>query len=126
MEKQIQLKEILIHWAEGSTAKYDKFPQIYKTYEEANKALLPVLVDAMEDDCYNKVKYTAFFEDGETYQGRLDISSREDNPAECTNVIGKSITNYLNFSIKEDNIYFKLDEISRKEAIDFLNNYNLK
>jgi hypothetical protein len=42
MNKQIEVKEILIHWAEGKTANYDKFPKAYPIFEAVNKALIPV------------------------------------------------------------------------------------
>ena len=36
-KQQIEVKEILIHWAEGSTDKYDKFPKAYASFEAVNK-----------------------------------------------------------------------------------------
>lgn len=122
---KINLKEITIHWAEGKTSNYDKFPKTYTSYADVNKALLPVLADAKEVDCYNKVKYTAIFEDGEKYEGRLDISTREDNPEICDNVIGKAINSYLNCILKEENIHYKLDEEGKKSVTKFLTTYDL-
>lgn len=114
-KQQIEVKEILIHWAEGSTDKYDKFPKAYASFEAVNKALIPVYEDSLEfDGGYNKVKFTATFQDGETYEGRLDICEREDNPIKTGNVIGEHINNYLSF----------LDNPS-EEATNFLNTYKL-
>ena len=117
MNKQIEVKEILIHWAEGSTDKYDKFPKAYASFEEVNKALIPVYEDAREfDGGYNKVKFTATFQDGETYSGRLDICEREDNPMNTANLIGSHIYNYLNWLVSNE---------SSEEATNFLNTYKL-
>jgi hypothetical protein len=115
MNKQIEVKEILIHWAEGKTANYDKFPKAYASFEEVNNALIPIYEDSLEfDGGYNKVKFTATFQDGETYEGRLDICEKEDNPIKSKNVIGEHIYNYLSF----------LDNPS-EDATNFLTNYKL-
>jgi len=118
MKNQIELKEILIHWAEGANSKYDKFPKAYNSYEEANKALIPIYHDAAEfDGCYNKVKFTATFQDGEPYEGRLEVCKKYDNPMISKNVFGEHIEKFLNYLVKNN---------SNEEAANFLNNYNLK
>lgn len=117
-KQQIEVKEILIHWAEGSTDKYDKFPKAYASFEAVNKALIPVYEDSLEfDGGYNKVKFTATFQDGETYEGRLDISNKtHHNPIKTPNIIGSHIYNYLNWLVSNQ---------SSEEATNFLNTYKL-
>jgi hypothetical protein len=117
MNKQIEVKEILIHWAEGKTANYDKFPKAYPSFEAVNKALIPVYEDSLEfDGGYNKVKFTATFKDGETYEGRLDICEKEDNPMRTGNVIGNHIHTYLTWLVNNE---------SSEEATSFLTKYKL-
>ena len=118
MNKQkIEVKEILIHWAEGSTDKYDKFPKAYASFEAVNKALIPVYEDSREfDGGYNKVKFTATFQDGDIWEGRLYICEKEDNPMRTGNVIGEHIHNYLTHLAKNE---------SSEGAENYLNTYKL-
>lgn len=110
---KINLKEITIHWAEGKNQNYDKFPKTYVSYAEVNEALKPIYKDFAEiGEGYNKVKFSLLFEDGETYEGRLCVCEKEDNPTKNTNVIGDHITKFLN-------------NIDENESIDFINNYKL-
>lgn len=119
---KVKMKDVLIHWAEGNTSKYDKFPKRYKTFAAANKAVIPVYKSIMDEikryggGGYNKVKFTVTFQDGEQYEGRLDVSPREDNPTTTTNVIGKHIKEYLQYYIEKEN---------SKEAAEFLEKYSL-
>ena len=121
---KVKVKEILIHWAEGDNSKYDKFPKTYKTWEAANKAVIPVYEDYAKDDYggYNKVKFTVTFEDGENYDGRLDVSTREDNPTKTHNVIGQHIKDYLDYQLSEKS---RTSEANKKEIIEWLEKYDL-
>ena len=121
---KVKVKEILIHWAEGDNSKYDKFPKTYKTWEAANKAIIPVYEDYAKDDYggYNKVKFTVTFEDGENYDGRLDVSTREDNPTKTHNVIGQHIKYYLDYQLSEKS---RTSEANKKEIIEWLEKYDL-
>ena len=113
---KIKMKDVLIHWAEGNTSKYDKFPKKYKTFAAANKAIIPVYRDVVQSDGgYNKVKFTVTFQDGEQYEGRLDVSPNEDNPITTTNVIGKHMKEVLKYYAEKQN---------SKEAAEFLEKYS--
>ena len=123
---KIALKEIVIHWAEGDNSKYPKFPQKYTSWSEANdRAIRPVYADYLESggEGYNKVKYTVYWQDGEDYQGRLDVSKNEDNPTTTRNVIGKAIVDYLTWGISNEKSTW--GESEKKEAKEFLANYDL-
>jgi hypothetical protein len=120
--KKIKLKEIKIHWAEGDNSKYDKFPKMYSTWSKANEAIIPVLKDNKYDGGYNKVKFTAFYEDGETYDGRLDVSEEEDNPTKTHNVIGQHIKDFLDYQLSEKS---KSSAESKKEIKEWLEKYDL-
>jgi hypothetical protein len=118
---KIKVKNIIIHWAEGDTSKYDKFPKTYKTFSAAHKAIIPVYRSLMDEikkyggGGYNKVKFTVNYQNGEQYEGRLDVSPKEDNPTTNTNIIGKHMKEVLNYYAGKND----------KEAIDFLKNYSL-
>ena len=119
---KINVKEITIHWAEGGNQKYDKFPKTYSSYAEVNKALKPIYEDFDEiGEGYNKVKFSLIFEDGETYEGRLYVCQKEDNPTTNENVIGDHITKFLNNIIKNN----ENEKIDRITANNFINNYQL-
>ena len=110
MEK-VKIKEVTIHWAEGDNSNYDKFPKTYETLEKANKAIIPIYEDVIKDNGgYNKVKYTILFEDNETYEGRLEVCEKYDNPTKTENVIGKHIEDFLSYNYPNET---------------FLNNYEV-
>jgi hypothetical protein len=120
---KIPMKSIKIYWAEGDNSKYDKFPKEYKSWEEANDALMPILEDFKNSGGggYNKVKFGVFFEDGETYdQARLDINQKEDNP-ESGNAIGHHIYDYITEMLKQE----KLNKQTRDELESFISKYDL-
>jgi thiol-disulfide isomerase/thioredoxin len=121
---KVKLKEILIHWAEGDNSKYDKFPKKYKTWEAANKAIIPVYEDYAEEGGggYNKVKFTVTFDDNENYDGRLDVSTKEDNPTKTHNVIGQHIKDYLDYQLSEKS---RTSEAVKKEILEWLEKYDL-
>lgn len=124
---KIALKKITIHWAEGDNSKYPKFPQTYTSWSEANnRAIRPVFADIIQSggEGYNKVKFTVEWEDGENYEGRLDVSKKEDNPTTTNNVIGKHIKDFLNWIIKNESTNNVTDS-EVKEAKDVLENYDL-
>lgn len=118
---KIKLKAITIHWAEGDNSKYDKFPQSYSSYVATNKALIPIYEDILSSGYggYNKVRFTLLFEDNETYEGKLFISDKVDNPTLTDNVIGEHIKDHLNWVIEEDAI------ADTTEVKNLLNKYSL-
>ncbi len=120
--KKIKLKEIKIHWAEGDNSKYDKFPKMYSTWSKSNDAIIPILKDNKSGFGYNKVKFTVFYEDGETYDGRLDVSETEDNPTKTHNVIGQHIKDFLDYELSEKS---KSSAESKKEVKEWLEKYDL-
>jgi hypothetical protein len=116
---KIKLKEIIILWAEGDQSKYPTFPAKYKTWESANNGVKPML--EKEIGGYNKVKFEVHWEDGDTYEGRLDVSEREDNPYATSNVFGKHIYDYITYLINDG----KLTDQEKQEYQDFLQKYDL-
>lgn len=123
-ESKVPLKSLTIHWAEGDNSKYDKFPKEYKTWSAANNAVIPVYKDFAEDGGggYNKVKFTALFEDGETYQGRLDVNEKEDNPTLTDSVFGLHIKQTLDYDLSDKS---STSEQGKKAAREFLEKYDL-
>jgi hypothetical protein len=119
VDGKIALKEIIILWAEGDQSKYPTFPAKYKTWKDANEGVKPMLEKGIGG--YNKVKFEIHWVDGETYEGRLDVSEREDNPYNTINVFGKHIFDYIIFSKMNG----KLTEKEKQEYSDFLDKYDL-
>lgn len=122
---KIKMDRITIHWAEGDNSKYDKFPKSYSTWAAANKAVVPVYRDVVKNNGgYNKVKFTVYYKDGETYEGRLDVSPKEDNPTTTTNIFGKHIKDFAKFAMSPKGS-FTYSEKDKKEIRDFVNKYEL-
>jgi hypothetical protein len=119
VDGKIALKEVIILWAEGDQSKYPTFPAKYKTWESANNGVKPML--EKEIGGYNKVKFEIHWEDGDTYEGRLDVSEREDNPYATSNVFGKHIYDYITYLINDG----KLTDKEKQEYQDFLQKYDL-
>lgn len=120
VKETIKLKGLTIHWAEGDESKYDKFPKTYTSWSNANKAVFPIYADN-DGPGYNKVKFTAEFQNGEVYEGRLDVCEKEDNPFKG-NVFGNHIKDYLDYLL---NKCTRTSEESKKDIREFLNKYDL-
>lgn len=120
--EKVKLSKIKILWAEGDNSKYDKFPKQYSSWELANKAVIPVYNDTLGDEGYNKLKFEVTFKDGETYDGRLDVSEKEDNPTKTNNVIGKHIKEYLDYLSSEKS---SSSEKEKEEIKEWLEKYDL-
>jgi hypothetical protein len=122
---KVKVDRITIQWAEGNNSKYDKFPKSYSSFAEANKAVVPVYKDVVKNNGgYNKVKFVIYYKDGETYEGRLDVSPIEDNPTTTTNVFGLHIRDFAKFVNSPKGGYTFTDK-DKKEINDFIKNYEL-
>jgi hypothetical protein len=121
-KEKVGVSKIKILWAEGDNSKFDKFPKDYSSWALANKAIIPVYKDTIGDEGYNKVKFSVIFKDGETYDGRLDVSEREDNPIKSNNVIGQHIKDYLDYMSSEKSVS---SEDDKKEIKEWLEKYDL-
>lgn len=121
-EEKVGVSKIKILWAEGDNSKFDKFPKNYSSWALANKAIIPVYEDTIGNEGYNKVKFSVIFKDGETYDGRLDVSEREDNPIKSNNVIGQHIKDYLDYMASEKSVS---SEDDKKEIKEWLEKYDL-
>ena len=119
-KKPNTLKHIEILWAEGDNSKYDKFPKKYTSWNLANKAVIPILDP---EPGYNKVSFIVVWQDGETYEGRLDVSITEDNPTLTKNVFGQHIYDTLMYDITHPADWIKPSLV--KEYKEFLKNYDL-
>lgn len=120
--KKIKLKDIEILWAEGRTSNYDEFPKKYKSWKAANDAIKPIAKDNGSSGGYNKTKFVVTFADGETYEGRLDVTmGAEDNPFNTSNVVGQHIKDFLMYQIHNDD-----SPIAPKNEIqEWLDTYDL-
>ncbi len=57
--------------------------KIYNSLEDANQLLAQISREERGKIGYCKVKYTATFEDGETYSGRIDVQGPETDFNPC-------------------------------------------
>jgi hypothetical protein len=119
----VKVKTITILWAEGNQSNYPKFPQSYKTWKEANDIVKKIFDDFSESggEGYNKAKFQIKWEDGEDYEGRLDVSEKEDNPYKSSNVIGVHVRDWLTYLLSEP----KTSNEDKQEIMDFLAKYDL-
>lgn len=119
----VKVKSITILWAEGNQSNYPKFPQSYKTWKEANDVVKKIYDDFSESEGegYNKAKFQIKWEDGEDYEGRLDVSEKEDNPYKSNNVIGEHVRDWLTYLMSEP----KTSNEDKQEIMDFLAKYDL-
>jgi hypothetical protein len=79
MEKtnKIRVEEITLRRAEGRIGKDSFDPTTVKTYEDADALLRRWAETAPSGGGYHKTDFRVLFEDGETYEGRYDLT-RED------------------------------------------------
>jgi hypothetical protein len=122
---KVKLKDIEILWAEGNQSNYDKFPKKYSSWKAANDAVRPIASDAAKYEGYNKVKFVVTFEDGETYEGRLDVASKVDNPniePYVGNVFGVHIKEWLDYLLSDES---GQSEAEKQEVREWLAKYDL-
>ncbi len=118
---KVKMKEILIHWAEGLSSLADKIKgKKFTSWKDATLAVIPFMPEP--DEGYNKVKFTVTFEDGEEYQGRLDLSHTEDNALTTDNIFGKHIKDVLDYELSEKS---KSAESTKKEVKEWLEKYDI-
>lgn len=117
---KIKLKSIKISGTEGYTNITDKIEKVeYKTWESANNAFKQLMIQDGEEIGGYKTKATVTFEDGETYEARMYLSKKEDDPFATTNVVGKHIHEFLTWMIENDK------SIDKAEMQSFLDTYDL-
>jgi len=121
---KVKVKDIEIVWSEGDQSKFDKFPKKYKTWKDANDAIKPIALDNKGYQGYNKVKFIVTFENGETYEGRLDVTyDRYDSPFNTDNVVGQHIKEFLNYEL--DGEHSQATDETKKEIEEWLDKYDL-
>jgi hypothetical protein len=76
----VKITQIEIHWTESNLCPDGR---IYNSLEEANRLLAQISREERGKGGYCKVKYTATFEDGETYSGRIDVQGPENDFIPC-------------------------------------------
>lgn len=119
----VKIKKITIVWSEGDQSKLPDFPKSYTTWKAANDDVKIIYDDFAKTDAggYNKVKFQLEWADGEDYEGRLDVSEKEDNPYKTDNVIGVHVADYLKYLLEQP----KTSNDDKLEIMDFLQRYDL-
>ena len=104
MSNKVKTTKVEILWAEGLIEYADKFPMTFDNCTEASRFLMAQ--DHFPAEGYDKHKFIVTFEDGETYEGRLDCQSelRDCNIAEhirgFCHYYGKENKEYAEFANK--------------------------
>lgn len=109
---------IIIHWAEGV--------QIYETeskfgsFKSAHAAALNIYQQNKDchDVCYIKLKFSIVYSDGEIYEGRLDMSPREDDPTKTDNIFKTHCMGYINWNIENNHIYGIDEAVYNTESVN--------
>ncbi len=70
----MNITSIKINWSESNEIRDG---HVFPSLEEANRFLWRVALKEKGKIGYCKVSYTATFEDGEEYQGRIDVSEND-------------------------------------------------
>lgn len=121
---KIGVSKVVIKWSEmGGVPDNKTFTSIDQANQFLKRAFQREYGSRGEkfDGGYDKTKFMIYFEDGEEYEGRLDISLREDNPLKA-NLIQNHIKSFLNYYLTKDPTRTQKD---REEIKQFLNTYKL-
>lgn len=99
------LNYVMIHWHEGVQAIENDAK--FSSFKAANDAIRKIYdqhgMEWSNDIGYNKLKFSIHFTDGEVYEGRLDLSPREDDPFSTDNIFAKHCVEFLEWQIKNNN-----------------------
>lgn len=121
-KKKIPVKEVIIHWREGSISSWEKYPMKFKSIKEANRFIMNnAYRDGPKSGGYNKHKFTVIWEDGEDFQGRMDVKYPTESDPDL--YIGKHIKDFLIYMLN------KADDTTQKEKDEirmFLSKYDLE
>lgn len=88
LPQPIQMKQIKIVWHEG-TGDFDGFTT--NSWSEFNETLEQIAAQHGSDYGYSKTKFELTWQDGEVYEGRLDVNTKSDKN------VGQHILEHLNF-----------------------------
>ena len=120
MMAKIKAKKVVINWKEGTVPK-GAYPMTFKSIREANKQILRNSGDAPKSGGYDKHSFTIFWDDGETYQGRLDVKHPSQPNADLS--IGRHVKEWIEYGMS-DRSGASAEE--KKEYKDYLEKYDLE
>lgn len=89
---KIKAKHIIIDRAEGLTTECG--PRKTFNFASANACLRRMAETAPKGGCYDKTDFKIVYEDGEEYEGRIDLQHPSYKPVET---IGKHVTDFARF-----------------------------
>lgn len=124
---RIQMQKVVILWSEGLAEEDIEFT----SWQAVNDTLWQIALDNDKDGytgCYAKTKFRLTWADGETYEGRLDVNTKEDYD------LGQHILDHLNFYgglhcpahwNEEEYQRFIHNDNNPQEYIDYLNKYEI-
>lgn len=95
-----QLKKITILWHEGNQATGIPNNTELPSFAEAQKAIMGIYQHNpgnLPDMGYDKLKFILEWQDGESYEGRLDMCQDDDNPFDHDNLIAWHCLRFLNY-----------------------------
>jgi len=109
---EMKITQITIHWTESNQVAENT---VFKSLEEANQVLRRIARDERSKIGYCKVSYSALFEDGEEYTGRIDVT---ENEGHC---FLEAMRNYVSFYLGKKNPHWMTAEQYQeviKDAVD--------
>ena len=125
---KVQLKEIKIIWSENVSFD-DRQSNPFKSFEEFNNLVISEQNNLPSNGAYDKTKYSIVWEDGQTYDGRLDLQN-DNTPGFRLDQsrVNLAPVNYLNYIIDnygtEKGTYFTEENFT--EAKQMLSNYSFE
>lgn len=85
----VAIKSVIIEWAEGKIAYSNSYPKEFPDFLAAHKYIQKHI--ELTDLGYDKHKVLAAWVDGEDWNERIDISTKENNPNQYDNIFGAYI-----------------------------------
>jgi hypothetical protein len=71
---KVRIESITVQWKEGYTKDMENFPMTFTTWEAFNARMSEWAHETPEGGCYDKTKVLFKWQDGETFQERIDLT----------------------------------------------------
>jgi hypothetical protein len=129
----IHMTSITFKYKEGRTIWDKHFPVTVHSWDEAQKIMIPWIHDAPENGGYDKLDFRIEYEDGESYEGTIDLKREH---LGVPNPVGNHVYSFAMFHagrhlpdwMKEEAYQEILDLYgieTMEEYQEFLDNYDL-
>lgn len=72
-KKKIKIKKVIITWKEGLIQESNMYPMTFRSIRDANRQIRANALSAPRTGGYDKHGFKIVWENGETYEGRMDV-----------------------------------------------------